>query len=108
MSSQNVLDEQQVSNSDVENDAADIPNFQPIPLSELAPPPSQDQVFGNVDELMKQHEDELEEFNKARERSKARTEQDLKEKLRQRRSKKRKQQLQAIEEQMVKVNGEES
>lgn len=67
-----------------------------------------DQVFGNVDELMKQHEDELEEFNKARERSKARTEQDLKEKLRQRRSKKRKQQLQAIEEQMVKVNGEES
>jgi hypothetical protein len=69
---------------------SDIPSFQPIPLSELAPAPSQDQVLGNVDELLKQHEDELEEFKKAREKNKLRADQDLQEKLRQRRSRKRK------------------
>lgn len=104
VSSQPVIDEQL---SEEPADVPNIPDFQPVPLSELAPAPSQDQVLGSVDELMKQHEEELEEFNKMKEKNKARTEQDLKEKLRQRRSKKRKLQLQAIQEEMVKQEGDE-
>ena len=81
---------------------SEVPSFKRVPLSELAPPPSNDQVYGDVDGLMKQHEEELAEFDRAKQRAKERTEQDLKEKLRQRRSRRRKVEQQAIQEQMLK------
>ena len=103
MSSEPTADEPETASKpeEGESDAADIPDFQPIPLSELAPAPSQEQVIGSVGELMKQHQDELEDFNKAKEKNKARAEQDLKEKLRQRRSRKQKLQMQAEQEKMA-------
>merc|ERR1712150_426247 len=61
----------------------------PMPLNELAPAPNQDDIFGDIDELKKQHEKEMEDVNKAR------MEQGLQEKLRARRS--RKQRLDAQE-----------
>jgi len=67
----------------------------PMPLNELAPAPNQDDIFGDIDELKKQHEKEMEEFNKAQDVNKARMEQGLQEKLRARRS--RKQRLDAQE-----------
>ncbi|KAK7475332.1 hypothetical protein BaRGS_00033408, partial [Batillaria attramentaria] len=58
----------------------------PLPLNELAPPPSQDELFGNIEQLKQQHEKEMAEFEKAQETNKARIEQGLQEKLRQRRN----------------------
>ncbi|XP_050398744.1 uncharacterized protein LOC126816350 isoform X1 [Patella vulgata] len=58
----------------------------PLPLDELAPAPSTDELFGNIEQLKKQHEQELKEFEKAQEINKARMEQGLQEKLRQRRN----------------------
>lgn len=58
----------------------------PLPLSELAPAPKNDELFGDIDQLKKQHEQELEEFSKAQEVNKVRMEQGLQEKLRARRS----------------------
>ena len=62
----------------------------PVTLSELAPPPSEKDLFGDIDQLKKQHEEELAEFEKAQELNKARVEQGLHEKLRARRSRRRK------------------
>lgn len=70
---------------------------QPAPLSELAPAPTQEDLFGNIDQLNKQHEEELAEFEKAQEMNKARQEQGLQEKLRARRSRRRKLQTQEAE-----------
>lgn len=60
----------------------------PMPLSDLAPPPSQDELFGNIEQLKQQHEKELAEFEKAQETNKARIEQGLQEKLAARRNRK--------------------
>ena len=66
-------------------------------MSELAPAPTQEDLFGNIDQLKKQHEEELAEFEKAQEMNKARQEQGLQEKLRARRSRRRKLQTQEAE-----------
>lgn len=76
-------------------DSADA--SKPVPLSELAPPPNQEDLFGNIDQLKKQHEEELAEFEKQQELNKARVEQGLQEKLRARRSRRRKMQAQEAE-----------
>lgn len=70
-----------------------------VPLSELAPAPTAEDLFGNIDQLKKQHEDELAEFEKAQEMNKARVQQGLQEKLRARRSRRRK-----IQEQVAEAN----
>lgn len=77
-------------------DSADAPP-KPVPLSELAPPPNQEDLFGNIDQLKKQHEEELAEFEKQQELNKTRVEQGLQEKLRARRSRRRKMQAQEAE-----------
>lgn len=58
--------------------------------AENTPAPTQEDLFGNIDQLKKQHEEELAEFEKAQEMNKARVEQGLQEKLRARRSRRRK------------------
>lgn len=78
----------------------------PVALSELAPPPSQEDLFGNIDQLKKQHEEELAEFEKAQELNKARVDQGLQEKLRARRSRRRK--IQAQEAEANALSGGES
>lgn len=77
----------------------------PAPLSELAPAPTQEDLFGNIDQLKKQHEEELAEFEKAQEMNKARVEQGLQEKLRARRSRRRKIQAQEAEENALSGGG---
>ncbi|KAI8785889.1 reticulocyte-binding protein PFD0110w isoform X1 [Biomphalaria glabrata] len=59
----------------------------PLPLNELAPPPSQEDLFGNIEQLKKQHEKEMAQIEKAQETNKARIEQGLQEKLKERRTK---------------------
>ncbi|KAH9509685.1 hypothetical protein Btru_044242 [Bulinus truncatus] len=59
----------------------------PLPLNELAPPPSQEDLFGNIEQLKKQHEMDMAQIEKAQETNKARIEQGLQEKLRERRTK---------------------
>ncbi|XP_076439014.1 uncharacterized protein LOC143277922 isoform X2 [Babylonia areolata] len=58
----------------------------PLPLTELAPAPSQEDLFGNIEQLKQQHEKEMAEFEKAQETNKARMEQGLQEKLAARRN----------------------
>ena len=69
-----------------------------LSLSELAPAPSDNDLFGNVNQLEIMHRKQMEEFDKARELNKAKQEQGLKDKLRERQSKRRKQILQQIQE----------
>lgn len=59
----------------------------PVPLSELAPPPSGEDLFGNIEQLKKQHEKEVSDFQKAQEMNKARLQQGLEAKLAARRHK---------------------
>ncbi|RUS88124.1 hypothetical protein EGW08_004086 [Elysia chlorotica] len=68
----------------------------PLPLNELAPPPSQEDLFGNIEQLKKQHEEEMAQIAKTQETNKARMEQGLQEKLRQRRS--RRKRMEVLEE----------
>lgn len=72
-----------------------------VPLSELAPPPSQNDLFGDIEQLKKKHEEELAEFEKTQNMNRARVEQGLQEKLRARRSRKRKVQVQEAESQLL-------
>ena len=65
-----------------------------IPLSELAPTPSDNELFGNVQELKKIHKKQLYDLEKAQERNKTRQDQDFQERLRKRQSKRRKLKLQ--------------
>ena len=66
-------------------------------MSELAAAPTQEDLFGDIDHLKKQHEEELAEFEKAQEMNRTRQEQGLQEKLRARRSRRRKFQTQEAE-----------
>ncbi|XP_064645995.1 putative mediator of RNA polymerase II transcription subunit 26 isoform X3 [Lineus longissimus] len=63
----------------------------PMPLDQLAPAPGTTDLFGNIDELKKQHEQEIEEFNRAQEMNKVRMDQGLQEKLMARRSRRARQ-----------------
>ncbi len=74
------------------------PANQAVPLSELAPPPSSEELFGNISELKKAHKTQLAVFEKAQTVNKTRMEQGLEEKLRARKSKRRRANLH--EEQM--------
>ena len=70
-----------------------------VPLDELAPPPSEADLFGDIEDLKKKHEAEMAEFQKNQELNRARQEQGLQDKLRARRSRRRKIQLQQVETQ---------
>ncbi|XP_002736352.1 uncharacterized protein LOC100370218 isoform X1 [Saccoglossus kowalevskii] len=69
----------------------------PLPAGELAPPPTSDDLFGNIEELKKQHEEELVQLEKAQKVNKARADQDLQDKLARRRNRRRKIQQQESE-----------
>ncbi|XP_023224348.1 uncharacterized protein LOC111625436 [Centruroides sculpturatus] len=58
----------------------------PLPISDLAPMPSNEEIFGKIDELRKRHAAEMEEFKKAQTLNKARMVQGLQEKLEMRRN----------------------
>ncbi|KAK3697165.1 hypothetical protein QZH41_013542 [Actinostola sp. cb2023] len=73
------------------------PRVKAVPLSELAPAPNQEDLFGNIDQLKKKHEEEIAEFEKAQELNKARVDQGLQERLQTRRNRKRKMQQQQEE-----------
>ncbi|KAL5019966.1 hypothetical protein ScPMuIL_002858 [Solemya velum] len=53
----------------------------PVPLSELAAPPSEEELFGNIEMLKKQHDKEMKDFKRSQEMNKARLQQGLDEKL---------------------------
>lgn len=57
----------------------------PLPLSELAPIPSEEDIFGDISQLKEAHRKNEEEFRKAQDLNKARMEQGLQAKLAQRR-----------------------
>lgn len=58
----------------------------PLPITDLAPMPSNEEIFGKIDELRKRHAAEMEEFKKAQTLNKARMVQGLQEKLEVRRN----------------------
>ncbi|GIY91261.1 uncharacterized protein CDAR_127261 [Caerostris darwini] len=58
----------------------------PVPVSDLAPMPTNEEIFGKIDELRKKHAVEMADFEKAQTINKARTTQGLQEKLEARRS----------------------
>ncbi|GFY60603.1 uncharacterized protein TNIN_369181 [Trichonephila inaurata madagascariensis] len=58
----------------------------PVPVSDLAPMPTNEEIFGKIDELRKKHAVEMADFEKAQTINKARTTQGLQEKLQARRS----------------------
>ncbi|KAG8177962.1 hypothetical protein JTE90_014705 [Oedothorax gibbosus] len=58
----------------------------PVPVSDLAPIPTNEEIFGKIDELRKKHAVEMADFEKAQTINKARTTQGLQEKLQARRS----------------------
>ncbi len=64
-----------------------------VPLSDLAPPPSSEELFGNITELKETHKNQLADFEKAQSVNKSRMEQGLEEKLRARKSKRRRAKL---------------
>lgn len=65
--------------------AASAPQIKAIPLEELAPLPTADELFGEVEKLM----DDVEKGEEALEKNKFRQEQDLQDRLRRRRSKRK-------------------
>lgn len=65
-----------------------LPPPTPLPLSQLAPMPSQNDLFGDISELKEQYKKNTEDFNKVQEMNKIRMEQDLQCKLQARRHKK--------------------
>ena len=76
-------------------DESGPPAQEAVPLSELAPPPSSEELFGDIAQLKDEHKQQLEEFEKAQSLNKARMDQGLQEKLRRRKSKRRKEMLEA-------------
>lgn len=58
----------------------------PLPMEELAATPSMNDIFGNIEELKKQHEEQMKQFTHQQEISKARADEDLQAKLARRRS----------------------
>lgn len=76
-------------------DEAGPPEQEAVPLSELAPPPSSEELFGDIEELKQTHKQQIEEFEKAQSLNRTRMDQGLQEKLRARRSKRIKHRLHA-------------
>lgn len=73
---------------DAQNNEPAPPAPTPLPLSELAPMPSESDLFGNISDLKEQYKKNTEEYVKAQEMNKARMEQGLQAKLAARRHKK--------------------
>lgn len=71
--------------------------MKPKPLTELAPIPAQDVLFGNIEELKTKYEKQVAEFSKAQDVNKARVDQALQDKLRARRSRRKRVELQQLE-----------
>lgn len=69
----------------------------PKPLTELAPVPTQDALFGNIEELKTKYEEQVAEFSKAQDVNKARVDQALEDKLRERRNRRKRVELQQLE-----------
>ncbi|XP_072020564.1 uncharacterized protein [Amphiura filiformis] len=69
----------------------------PLPLDELAPAPNMDDIFGNIEQLKQQHEEQQKEYEKQQEIAKARADQGLQDKLAQRRSRRRRMQANEAE-----------
>lgn len=67
----------------------DRPTPTPLPLSELAPTPSDTDLFGDITQLKQEFAKNIEDYQKAQELNKARMEQGLQEKLAARRHKKK-------------------
>lgn len=82
-----------VESTNEEQPEASKPRVKAVPLSELAPAPNQEDLFGNIDQLKKKHEEEIAEFEKAQEMNKARVEQGLQERLQARRNRRKRMQL---------------
>ncbi|XP_066270191.1 FK506-binding protein 5-like isoform X1 [Branchiostoma lanceolatum] len=71
----------------------------PLPLNELAPPPQQQDLFGDIEFIKQQHEKNVQEYERSQEINRARMQQGLEEKLRARR--KRRERLQAQQQEMA-------
>ena len=69
-----------------------------LSLTELAPTPTDTELFGNLKYLEETHQKQMEEFDRAQEMARNKQQQDLKEKLRERQNKRRKMQVQQMQE----------
>ena len=67
----------------------DMPPPTPMPLKNLAPPPSGELLFGNINKLKDQYTKEKSEFEKVQEMNKQRIDQGLDEKLAERRNRRK-------------------
>lgn len=76
----------------------------PLGVEELAPTPGLDDIFGNIEELKRQHEEQVKEYERQQEITKTRADQDLQSKLAARRS--RRQRQAAQESEMAALQGE--
>ncbi|PAA47745.1 hypothetical protein BOX15_Mlig023585g1, partial [Macrostomum lignano] len=65
-----------------------MPKIDAVSLKDLAPPPSQDQLFGDIDSIKKQYEIDMEEYQRAQELNRTRVERGLQEKLAARKTRK--------------------
>nr|XP_054751462.1 uncharacterized protein LOC129257208 isoform X2 [Lytechinus pictus] len=77
--------------------SADVNAPTPLGLEELAPTPAMDDIFGNIEELKKQHEEQVKEYERQQEVNKTRADQDLQSKLAARRSRRQRQAAQEAE-----------
>lgn len=59
--------------------------------------PTQDALFGNIEELKSKYEEQVAEFSKAQDVNKARVDQALEDKLRERRNRRKRVELQQLE-----------
>jgi hypothetical protein len=73
----------------------------PLPLKHKAPAPNMDDIFGNIEELKKQHEEQQKEYEKQQELAKTRANAGLQDKLAARRSRRRRQQANEAEMQAL-------
>lgn len=72
-----------------EGSSKNMPPPTPMPLKDLAPPPSEEMLFGNINKLKDQYTKEKSEFTKVQEMNKQRLDQGLQEKLAARRNRKK-------------------
>lgn len=73
----------------------DMPPPTPMPLKNLAPPPSGELLFGNISKLKDQYTKEKSEFEKVQEMNKQRIDQGLDEKLAARRNRRKRAQTES-------------
>ncbi|XP_071492933.1 uncharacterized protein [Diadema antillarum] len=69
----------------------------PLGVEELAPTPAMDDIFGNIEELKRKHDEQVKEYERQQEVAKTRADQDLQSKLAARRSRRQRQAAQEAE-----------